>query len=108
MRPKIITPAPSISTKIVAGVGVVALSAAAGWFYVQGATTVASTGMDMIEQRLILDAMQQLNTALPLNDPIRTCVYAQQVTAAMIMAKDSVKLAQFAPTEKRLCKAAGL
>ncbi len=80
-----------------------------GWFLSDGFPSLVAGQQSSIEQQVVVDAMKQMNTAIEGRvDPIQVCVYAQMVTAAIIQAKDSAKLAQFQPTQERLCDQAGL
>lgn len=69
-----------------------------------GLPLIASSQTRLIEQQVILDSMKQLKTAIDAKrSPAEICVYARMVSAAMIQANDSAKLADFSKTEQRIC-----
>ncbi len=97
------------SSPVVAAVSLIVSAAVIGGAWGGGIPLLADKQQEVIEQQVVLDAMKQLNTAITAKrDPVQLCVYAQMVSAAMIQAKDSAKLAEFTPIEKKFCQAAGI
>lgn len=97
------------TSPLLAAGSLVVSAAVIGGLWGGGLPLLAGKQQEVIEQQVVLDAMRQLNTAIEAKrEPVEICVYAQMVSAAMIQAKDSAKLADFTPMEKKFCAAAGM
>lgn len=87
----------------------VVVGGAWGGVFGVGVPLLAGEHIKVVEQQMIGDALGQLKTAVDAKrDPMQICMYAQMVSTAMIQAKDSAALANFMPTERRFCDAAGM